>query len=221
MTAIDPKPQVALFDLDGTLTWRDTFGAFILRFLGSHPTRIFGLWRLPAAVLSFVGNRDRGLLKSRVVRMVMKGERRQNLERFTARFVDQLLVHGFRGEALAVLERHRTAGHRLVLLSASPDLYVPEIGRRLNFELTICTELKYAGEVLEGHLASANRRGEEKVRCLEEIRRRIPGLPVTAYGNSGSDLPHMRLAESALLVNANSAARREAAALNIPVGDWH
>jgi phosphatidylglycerophosphatase C len=220
MTPIDSKPQIALFDLDGTLTWRDTFGAFLLRFLGSHPARLIGLWRLPGALLSFVGNRDRGLLKSRVVRMVMAGERRQNLERFTQKFVDQLLVHGFRGEALAVLERHRAAGHRLVLLSASPNLYVPEIGRRLNFELTLCTELTYAGDVLEGHLASANRRGEEKVRCLEEIRRRIPGLPVTAYGNSGSDLPHMRRADSALLVNADSAARREASALHIPVGDW-
>jgi len=108
-----------------------------------------------------------------------------------------------------------------VLLSASPDLYVPRIGRQLGFEKTLCTEIAWAADRLDGTLLTPNRRGEEKRRCLEALRREYPGLPVVAYGNSGSDLPHMIDAERALLVNADGAARRAANRAGIAVGDWH
>jgi phosphoserine phosphatase len=45
-------------------------------------------------------------------------------------------------------------------------------------------------------------------------------MPVVAYGNSASDLPHLAQADRAMLVNANAAARRRAAALGIPVALW-
>ena len=45
--------------------------------------------------------------------------------------------------ALAAIARHRAAGDRLVLLSASVDLYVPAIGRRFAFDQTICTEVAW------------------------------------------------------------------------------
>jgi phosphoserine phosphatase len=43
---------------------------------------------------------------------------------------------------------------------------------------------------------------------------------VTAYGNSLSDIPHLRLADRALLVNGNAGARRAAARAGIPTADW-
>ncbi len=49
----------------------------------------------------------------------------------------------------------------------------------------------------------------------------IPALPVIAYGNSASDLDHLRHADRALLVNGNSAARRLAAKWNIAVSYWN
>jgi phosphatidylglycerophosphatase C len=122
--------------------------------------------------------------------------------------------------ALAVLEEHRGAGDRLVLLSASPDLYVPDIGRYLGFETTLCTEIMWHGDCLEGSLKSANRWGAEKTRCLAWLRSQYPGVPIVAYGNSASDLDHMQHADKALLVNGSSAARALAARRGIPSTDW-
>lgn len=220
------RPGVALFDLDGTLTWHDTLISFLLGYALRHPARWLCLWRIAPAVLSFLGApHDRGALKSRVIRSVMGGESRGAIDAWSNAFVAGMRRRRvFRPAALAVLEEHRTAGDHLVLLSASPDLYVPRIGRLLGFERTICTEIAWRGpagaERLDGALASANRRGEEKSRCLEEIRLHYPEMPIVAYGNSASDLPHMRRAEHALLVNGDAAARRAAAAANVPVGDW-
>jgi phosphatidylglycerophosphatase C len=217
---------VALFDLDGTLTWRDTLLPFLAGYLARHPMRWLRVVRLPVALLRYaLKDKDRGALKSGVIRLVMGGDPRRSVDAWAESFVGSLARRGsFRGAALAVLEGHRRAGDHLVLLSASPDLYVPRIGALLGFERTLCTEVAWhetAGQArLDGSLVTANRRGEEKCRCLAWLRTQYPGVPVVAYGNSASDLPHLRQADRALLVNGNSTARRAAAAAGIAVGDW-
>ncbi len=218
-----PPPRfVALFDLDGTLTWRDTLLPFLLMFLRQHPWRWLRLWRLPSALLGYLtGKHDRGLLKSRVIRMVMGGAGRPTVDSCAEMFVSSLGPrHRLRPTALGVLDAHRTAGDHLVLLSASPDLYVPRIGRALGFELTLCTEIEWQGEQLLGELRTPNRHGPEKSRCLAWLRRQYPGMPVIAYGNSASDLDHMRQADRALLVNGSTAARRAAASFGIATATW-
>ena len=217
-----PGRWVAVFDLDGTLTWHDTLLLFLMSFLRRHPWRVLGLWRMPFAVGSFlVGDRDRGLLKSRVIQMVMGGASRAVVDACADSFVASLAPRRrFRPAALAMLEAHRAAGDHLVLLSASPDLYVPRIGRALRFERTLCTELEWRGDRLVGTLKSANRRGAEKLRCLTWLRTQYPDLPIVAYGNSASDLDHMQHADRALLVNGNAAARALAGRWGIPHSNW-
>jgi phosphatidylglycerophosphatase C len=124
-----------------------------------------------------------------------------------------------------MVEAHRAARDHLVLLSASPDLYVPRIGRLLGFERTLCTELEWrrtacGPDRLDGALRTPNRRGEEKSHCLTWLRTQYPAMPVTAYGNSDSDLGHLGQADRGLLVNGTAAARRLAAKAGIAVADW-
>jgi phosphatidylglycerophosphatase C len=217
-----PTPWVALFDLDGTLTWRDTLFPFLMSYLRRHPRRVAGLWRLPWALARYAARgRDRGLLKSRVIVMVMGGASRPDVDRCAEAFVDALTRRRqLRPAALDVLEAHRAAGDHLVLLSASPDLYVPRIGRSLGFERTLCTEVEWQGDRLVGALSTANRHGIEKSRCLAWLRGQYPGLPIIAYGNSASDLDHMRRADQALLVNGNATARGLAQRWQIPTANW-
>ena len=216
------SPSVAVFDLDGTLTWHDTFLLYVSGYLRRRPLRSLRLWRLPFAVLAFaIGGRDRGRLKSRVIRMVMGGDRRAEIDAWTAHFVGCLTPNGqFRPGALAILEAHRTAGDHLVLLSASPDLYVPAIGRLLGFERTLCTEVEWREDRLQGSLKTPNRHGEEKLRCLEWLRSQYPGMRFIAYGNSASDLAHLTQTERAILVNGNAAARALAAKSGVSTLEW-
>src|SRR5277367_479718 len=187
------QPWVALFELDGTLTWSDTLLPFLWGFLWRHPLRLLHLWPLPFALYSYWRDRDRGELKSRFIRMVMGGARRPALEAWAETFVGALKSgRKFRPLALAILETHRAAGDHPVLLSASPDLYVAQVGRMLGFERTLCTELHWSGDRLDGRLKTENRRGEEKLRCLAWLREQYQDLPIIAYGNSASDLDHLR-----------------------------
>jgi phosphatidylglycerophosphatase C len=196
--------SLAVFDLDGTITRRDTLGPFLWGFLWRRP------WRLPRMLLAlpaaarFVFNRDRGAFKGAVIHALLGGTRRASLARWAERFVAELLPDGLYAEALAAIAMHRTRGDRLLLMSASTDLYVPLIGRALGFDEIICTEVRWrADDRLDGRLASANCRGEEKRRCLAAlIARDAPGR-VYAYGDSRADLAHMQLAQEAYLVNAS------------------
>ena len=212
---------VAVFDLDGTLTWRDTLLPYLLGFLWRHPWRVIRLIGAPFALYRYWRDRDRGDLKSRCIRMLMGGASLATVDAWSERFVAAMKPKGrFRPLALAVLEAHRTAGDHLVLMSASPDLYVPRIGSMLGFEATVCTVIRWRGEHLEGRLASENCRGEEKSRQLLLLRRRYPGAKFIAYGNSSSDLDHMREADRALLVNGNIEARNLATQSGIDVSSW-
>jgi len=215
-------PAVAVFDLDGTLTWHDTLLPFLAGYAVRHPARLQRLWRVIPALLDYAARgRDRGRLKAKVIRAVMGGVRRADLDPWVESFVLGLEPRRrFRAAALAMLEAHRAQGDHLVLLSASPDLYVPRIGRLFGFERAVCTEVIWHGDRLDGGLKSENRRGEEKLRCLESLRADYPGAAIVAYGNSSSDLTHLRRADRAVLVNGNAAARRAAANAGIPIVDW-
>lgn len=195
--------SLAVFDLDGTITRRDTLAPFLWGFLWRRP------WLLPRVLLAlpaaarFVFNRDRGILKGALIHATMGGAKRASVERWAERFVAGLLHQGLYGEALGAIAMHRTRGDRLLLMSASTDLYVPRIARALGFDETICSEVRWRADGrLDGRLATANCRGEEKRRCLAAvIARDAPGR-VYAYGDSRADLAHMQLVREAYLVNA-------------------
>ena len=214
--------MLALFDLDGTITRHDTLLPYVTGFLLRHPARLARLPRVLLALARFLrGRADRGELKSALVQAALGGCTRSEADAWTSQFASRLLRRGLRADALAAIARHRRQGDVLALLSASVDLYVPVIGRSLGFSDILCTEVNWNGERLVGTFATANRRGAEKVPCLALLRGRHPGLPVTAYGNSLSDLEHLKRVEHPVLVNGSPRARRAAAREGIPRRAWY
>jgi phosphoserine phosphatase len=90
----------------------------------------------------------------------------------------------------------------------------------LGFAETICTEVRWEGDRLDGALTTPNRKGEEKARCFTALRAKHPDTKTAAYGNSSADLPHLRLADRGVLVNGSSRARQRARELGISCVDW-
>jgi HAD superfamily phosphoserine phosphatase-like hydrolase len=135
------------------------------------------------------------------------------LDRWAERYVARVLCRGLYAEALAAIAVHRRQGDRLLLMSASTDLYVPRIGAALKFDETICTKVRWRQDgTLDGHLASANCRGEEKLRCLQALVARERPEYVYAYADSRSDLPHLQWVQRGFLINGSRATLRRAAA---------
>ncbi len=220
--AAGASPAVAVFDLDGTLTYRDTFVPWLLGFVAHHPSR---WWRLlaflPIGIAIVCGVRDRGRLKSWVLRAFAGGVDSAVLDHWSAAQVQQVVETQLRAGAVATLRAHQAAGDHVILLSASVDAYVPRIGSLLGITEVICTGVRWHEDGrLDGRLTTANRQGEEKAVVLRALRERFPGRDFAAYGNTTGDLPHLRLVERPLLVNSNASAKRQAAALGIATDEW-
>lgn len=219
--ADNPGMTIAVFDLDGTITHRDTLFPLVMRQLVRRPFRLLRLLGLLPAVARFGFDRDRAALKQSLLRITLRGVTRSELTRLSTAFVSDTIAHRCFAEALATIRRHRDAGHFLVLMSASVDFYVPEFGRQLGFDHVISTGVAWNGDRLDGTLTTENRRGEEKARCLRELVAGRGDTDTFAYGNSDSDLPHLALARHGVLVNGNAAARRAAQAAGVTVAEWN
>jgi phosphatidylglycerophosphatase C len=215
--------HIAVFDLDGTITRRDTLFPYVMGVCLRHPARLLRvLAKMPGALLRYAfQGRDRGRLKETLIVSALRGLTRKELGERSQRFVQRLAQSGMYPEALACIAEHQRRGDYLVLMSASPDIYVPVVARTLGFAETICTGVRWDGMALDGELITENRRGEEKVRCLQGLRQRYPRYKVSAYGNSASDVPHLKLCEGGHLVNGDDEAIREAARANVSIGWPH
>jgi phosphatidylglycerophosphatase C len=201
-----PDNSLAVFDLDGTITRHDTLWPYIRGFLRAHPER---WWRLAPCLLPLVGYacgvRDRGQLKGAIIHWTLGGVSRATLKSWSAEFTARLLRGGLYAEALGCIAGLRRESAYLVLLSASPDLYVPTIAKALGFDECVCTMLRWRDDdTLDGALTTANRRGPEKARYVRTLLAERQPQYSRAYGNSPADLEHLQLVSAGTYVNGRA-----------------
>lgn len=204
----DPFPQtppkaIALFDLDGTLIAWDCqllFRHFIVR---REPWRViflpvFLIFLPLVALLGAAGMK-------RVFLSYLWKMPEEKLAAYSREFA-VAVVPAIYPALRARVEQHRLDGHFLILASASPEFYVAEIGRELEFHLTLGTPVELGNFFpdLENH------KGAAKVRRLHEV---LPwsyfqnGRLVRCHGytDSCADLPMLGLCDTASVVNPSFA----------------
>ncbi len=172
--------QLVFFDLDGTISRRDTLVPYLFGFMIRHPWRLPRLLLALPAAFQFLVQRDRGALKGALIHAVMGRVKPADVAAWTAAFVPRLVERGLFADALRAIEAHRCAEDHLVLMSASVDLYVPDIGKALGFSETVCSRVRWEGDRLDGRLSGANCRDLEKARifatsgCAFRMTARLP-----------------------------------------------
>jgi phosphatidylglycerophosphatase C len=213
---------LVFFDLDGTVSRRDTLWLWVSSFLWRHPWRWPQLLGLLPCLWHFArGRADRGELKGRLLQLAVGGCERRALAQHTEHWIAAFLPKGCHVDALASIRAHQAQQDRLILMSASVDIYVPALAKALGFDECICTPTAWRADgAYDGRLTGPNCRGEEKARRLRSRRAQSPESKTCAYGNSAPDLPHLRLADRGVLVNAPRRLRDAAAAAGIECLDW-
>jgi HAD superfamily hydrolase (TIGR01490 family) len=221
--AMSPDALV-LFDLDGTITRRDTYLAYLLGFLARHPQRLLRAAPLPlAVVLYLIGARDNTWLKTTFLRAILGGTPRNLLATWTEAFLDRVLERGLRPGSLKAIERHRSAGRRLVMVTASLDFYAEPLSRRLGFDAVLCTRAAYDAEGrVTGALDGENCYGEGKLRRVQRyLAEEAAGLPVVCYSDHHADLPLLGFVTEPVAVNPSRRLRRVARRQGITIEDWN
>lgn len=200
-------PVIAAFDFDGTLTRRDTFIPFLARGLG-WPRFLWALLRclpwLAGYALRVVRN---DVAKGKLMRATLAGRSMKEMQDWTARWLAQDFPGQLREDAMARLAWHREAGHCCVIVSASPDIYLPRVAQQLGFDALLCTGMEVEGEGgsarLTGRMKTPNCHGEQKVVRLRAWAAErfgaagLEGATLYAYGDTSGDKPMLRLAQHA------------------------
>lgn len=186
---------VAAFDVDGTLTRRDSLGPFLVYACGRRAV-VAAAARLAPVLTRGARRRDeRDRAKERVVGALLGGRDAAEVSEQGRRYAVGLHRDGrMRDDTLGRLAWHRAEGHDVVLVSASPTVYLDPLGRALGVTDVIATRLAVddAG-LLTGRFEGPNVRGVEKVRRLQEWLGAEP-VDLWAYGNSSDDEPMLALA---------------------------
>jgi phosphatidylglycerophosphatase C len=187
------RPLVA-FDLDGTLTDRDSFTAFLAWRTGAA-NYLGGLAALAPAGARYLLDRDRGALKAAAVKRFLAGTTRAELDTAAQAFATERGRALLRPDALRAWKRWQGEGARLVIVTATPEIIVAPIARALGADQLIGTRLIFdAAGRITGDLDGANCRGPEKVRRLREAFGDDVALEA-AYGDSDGDREMLALAE--------------------------
>jgi HAD superfamily hydrolase (TIGR01490 family) len=220
--------DLAVYDMDRTVTRRPTYAAFLL-----HCATRRAPWRLlllPVVALSLLayGLRliDRAKLKE-INHHLLIGHRvpLSELKPLVESFADKQVTANIRPGARRAIARDKAEGRRLVLATASYRLYADAIAERLGFEDVIGTgSVIGLDERVHARIGGENAYGEAKMRMIVEWVEKS-GLKgahghVRFYSDHVSDRPAFEWADEPVAVNPHGKLRRLAEQRGWPIEDW-
>lgn len=186
-----PAPDgtpVAAFDFDGTLSRRDTFLPFLQKVCGAQRLYRAVARSGPALSRMAVGRADRDAVKDALLVRLLAGHPADELAEQGEAYAEFLRSSDrLRPDTLARARDHLERGHRVVVVSASPSVYLEPLARDLGFDAALTTRLEVDDRgCVTGRMLGGNCRGPEKVARLEAW---LAGSEprVYAYGNSSGD----------------------------------
>lgn len=199
-----PRPTVAAFDVDETLTIRDCVVPFLLR-VGGRVRLVAGLARRVRRAVPALVRGDRDTLKALAADSVFAGRPAGGVDLEGKQFAEEIVRSWLRPEAVEQVRRHQARGDTTVLVSASFTSYLVPLGGALGFDGVLGTELEVGDDGrCTGRLVDGNCRGQEKVRRLDVwLDANVGGrdaVEVWAYGDSSSDRELLASADVGTLV---------------------
>ena len=198
--------RVAAFDVDGTVTTRDCVVPFLRRVGGTVGVTTRCL-RQPVGLATGLARRDRDAVKAIGARAGFAGRTVADVEAMAIDFAEEVFSERLRADIVDEVQRHRTDGATVVLVSASFEAYLRPLAALLGVEHVLGVRLEVIDGAYTGELIGPNCRGPEKVvrlhRWLDETHGGRRNAHVTAYGDSPGDREMLADADVAHWVGAS------------------
>ncbi|MGB9111194.1 MAG: HAD-IB family hydrolase [Acidimicrobiales bacterium] len=214
--ALEQFGEAAFFDLDRTVIAKDAMAAF------GGPMRRGGLIRRRSLIeLGFaqviyliLGSTEQRLERIRHVALKMtRGWSRSDVDAIVSGALESVVEPIIYDEAMDLIDEHRQAGRRVVIVSASPSELVRPLGRHLGVDDVIASEAaidadgRYTGELA---FFCTGRDKSDAVRLFAE-REEIDLSRSYAYSDAFTDVPLLELVGHPVAVNPDRALARVAA----------
>lgn len=186
--------NLALFDFDGTITFKDTLFDFI-KFCTGNGKFISGLLVLfPALVLYKIKILSSQKMKEIVLSYFFKGITEDKFKRLARKYSLNKLDTIVKEKALESLRFHKANDDKIVVVSASIDCWLRPWCEKNGLEL-IATKLEFKDKVFTGKFATKNCKGTEKVNRIKEEYNLAEFDKIYAYGDSSGDKEMLGIAD--------------------------
>lgn len=215
--------EIAVFDLDGTITYKDTYVEFLLFCLKKRPLRVLRGGELVLYLLMYkTGLRSNHWLKAKYLGTVAGGLGGHELEKISAEFCAKTVAQNIKPKAMAELARLKAQGVTLVLATASFSFYVECLSAELKMDHLLCTKAKLNTKGgITGAIDGKNCIGVEKANRLKLLMESQGWNYISsAYSDDIVDLPLFTMAEKAFVVDPKTKTAARAEELGFPVLAW-
>lgn len=188
------KKGLAVFDLDGTITSKDTFLEFIRFVHGSVKLYTGLLLHLPFIGLFYLRLYPNNRLKEKIFHYFFKNYSTNQLNNLGVTFSREILPKICFSKALKRLEWHQQQGHHIVILTASAEIWLQAWCKAHHFDL-IATVYKIKNERFTGKIQGKNCYGKEKVFRLQQQYNLQEYSLTYGYGDSPSDWHFLKIVD--------------------------
>ncbi len=187
--------KLAIFDLDHTITHKDSGGVFIMQYLKKHP--LYFLWVLGAIVLLPLWKLklySLAKLKEYFFHYI-KNRPTSEIDGWAKEYVNTIFPTICKEEALQELKKLQDEGFVTILISASPSFYVKRVAKQLKFDHFSSTNFAIKNNVYTGKIEGNDCRGEEKIVRLKNMVN-LDDFNLSesvAYSDSRADIPFLKI----------------------------
>ena len=192
----------AFFDLDGTITKKDTFLEFISYSEGRVKLCLCIFLNSPFIILFYFKLYSNQKLKERFFSFCYKGKLKRDVEKTGDDFGKFILPALCYLSALDVINWHKHRGHDIYIVTASSGIWLAQWCRENNFNL-ISTEFEVVDGRYSGKIEGKNCYGLEKRIRINRFIGKYEFSKTYGYGDSKADLHFLKCLNTYFLTPLN------------------
>ena len=214
--------DVAIFDLDRTLTVSPTFTSFLLFICKAHPAKYFLapvlVVHLAFYVLKII---TRTVAKERMLKTIANRMAKNDIDALAKEFVEDILQNGLKPGAKACIENHKKNRHRVIVATAAMDFIVQHFVNGLQLDDAIATKSVWdENDLLVPKLEGGNNYGAQKAKRVQAWLVKHKAGQVWFYSDSHVDLPTFSLADKKVAVSPTARLQKLAVKDGFQIVNW-
>jgi HAD superfamily hydrolase (TIGR01490 family) len=198
--------RLAIFDVDYTITKRETLFEFFMFLISKKPKLILHIPKSFGASLLYAGKLMSAGDAKRYFMSFIRNIHEDELKELVKEFYSKRLSNIFYVDAINTMKKLKSQGYKIYLISASAEFYLEELYNIKEVDKVIGTRFKFTNGYYSEEIVGENNKGEEKVRRLMEFLEKekieVDFKNSYMYSDSLSDLPLLKLVGHPYLINS-------------------
>lgn len=199
------KEKLAIFDVDFTLTKRETLLELYFFMLKKNPRMIK---YLPKSIFSTIFYalkiHDASKVKKTFIRFI-DGIEENEMKKIVSEFYKKRLSKLLYKDAIVMIKKMKAEGFKIYLISASAEFYLKELYNIEEVDKVIGTRFTLENGLHRNEILGENCKGEEKVKRLKQVLKaenmEVDFESSYMFSDSLSDLPLFNLVGHPYLIN--------------------